>query len=162
MSSDAHAAYARDRQHALRKDARRKDSELVAALGSLALFSLCSRRELKQVAKAARIRSVRAGTTIIVEGEHESSMFVIVTGGCDVRRANRKIATLGSGDVVGELAAFGKAPRSATVVTRTDCDIAVISKRDVYKLIEDAPGFSRKLLESLANRVRELDRQLVC
>jgi hypothetical protein len=29
-------------------------------------------------------------------------------------------------------------------------------------LIADAPGFSRKLLEALANRVRDLDRKIVC
>jgi CRP-like cAMP-binding protein len=161
MSSDGQSTYTRDRQSALRKEARHRHSDVMTALESLALFSLCSRRELKEIAKAARMRSVRAGTTLIVEGEHESTMFVIVSGGCDVRRANRKIANLGPGDVVGELAVLGKAPRNATVIARTDSDIAIITKRDVYKLIEDAPGFSRKLLEGLANRVRELDRQLL-
>ena len=163
MSSDADAALIRDRRSTLSKSARpRSESTIAAALGNLSMFSLCSRRELKLVAKLAKIRTVRAGTTLIVEGEHDDTLYVIIAGGADVRRGNRKIAQLGSGSVVGELAVLGKAPRNATVVTRTDCDIAAIARRDVYKLIESAPGFSRKLLEALANRIRELDRQLVC
>jgi len=44
-------------------------------------------------------------------------------------------------------------------VTRSESEIAIIGRRDLFRLIDDAPGFSRKLLEALANRVRELDRR---
>ena len=162
MNPAADAALINDRRQTLRKGARPSETGIANSLASLPLFSLCSRRELKLVAKLAKLRSVRTGTTLIVEGETDDTMFIIVSGRADVRRANRKLAQLRSGDVVGELAVLGKAPRNATVVTTSDCDVAVISRRDVFKLIEGAPGFSRKLLEALANRVRELDRHLVC
>jgi hypothetical protein len=38
----------------------------------------------------------------------------------------------------------------------TDAEVATINRRDVYRLIEDAPGFARKLLEAMANRIRDL------
>ena len=84
---------------------------------------------------------------------------VAIVGGFDGDRALGLLE--GAGDVVGELAVLGKAPRNATVVTRTDADVAVIGRRELFRLIEDAPGFSRKLLEALANRVREMDRRAV-
>jgi CRP-like cAMP-binding protein len=148
----------RERENAA---ARRASHEkgIADALESAPLFSLCSKRELRLVAKLAKPKTVRAGTTLVTEGESGDSMFVILSGGVNVHKGGRKIAELGSGDAVGELALLSRAPRNATVTTRTTCDIAVLGRRQLFRLIEDAPGFSRKLLEALANRVRDLDRK---
>jgi CRP-like cAMP-binding protein len=89
-------------------------------------------------------------------------MFVLLRGGATVRKGGRKIADIGPGEVVGELAVLAKAPRNATVTTTKDSEIATLGRRELFRLIDDAPGFSRKLFEALANRVRELDKKLVC
>ena len=39
--------------------------------------------------------------------------------------------------------------------------LAVITRRQLTSLLEAAPAFSRKLLESLANLVREIDKKAV-
>ncbi len=141
--------------------ARRTDTQVVTALANASIFSLCSKRELKLVAKLAKRRSVPAGTTLMAEGDAGDTMIVVLAGGADVRKNGRKIAELGSGDVAGEMSLLGKAPRNATVVTRTEADLAIIGRREFFRLLEDAPGFSRKLLEALASRVREMDRRVV-
>ena len=161
LSADLARERIKDRRRAAGHSEGAVSSELTGALANASLFALCSKRELKLVAKLAKTRTVRAGTTLITEGEPGDSMFVVLSGTADVRKRNRKIAQLGSGDVVGELAVLAKAPRNATVVARTDCDVAVIGRREVFNLIEEAPGFSRKLFEALANRIRELDQHLV-
>ena len=150
-----------------RRDLRRagaathSDATIAHALENVPIFRSCSKRELKRVAKVAKQQTVRAKTTLMVEGEAGDTMLIILSGGANVTKAGRKIAELGSGDVVGELAPLTKAPRNATVTTRTECDIAIIGRKDLFKLIDDAPGFARKLLEALANRIRDLDRKLV-
>ena len=151
---------ARERQRDNVRAAARAESGITRALENASIFSLCSKREVKLVAKLAKVRTVRAGTTLMTEGEPGETMMVILSGGADVKKGSKKLAELGSGEVVGEMAVLGKAPRNATVTARTDSDIAVIGRRELYRLIEDAPGFSRKLLEALANRVREMDRRL--
>jgi CRP-like cAMP-binding protein len=55
---------------------------------------------------------------------------------------------------------LSRAPRNATVTTTADSEVAIIGQRAMNRLIADAPGFARKLLESLAERVRELDRKM--
>jgi CRP-like cAMP-binding protein len=152
----------RDRLGARQRSSDRANAGIAGALEHVALFSMCSKRELKLVAKLAKVRSVKAGTTLVTEGETDDDMFVILSGSASVERNGRKLATVGAGESVGELAVLSKAPRNATVTTRTDCEVAVISRRHVQRMLEDAPGFSRKLLEALANRVRELDRKVVC
>jgi CRP-like cAMP-binding protein len=151
----------REREAVARRRASREKG-IAEALEGSPLFSLCSKRELRLVAKLAKAKELRPGTTLVTEGETGDSMFVILSGGANVHKGGRKIAELGSGDVVGELALLSKAPRNATVTTRTNAEVAVLGRRELFRLIEDAPGFSRKLLEALANRVRELDRKAYC
>jgi CRP/FNR family cyclic AMP-dependent transcriptional regulator len=151
----------RDRRRAA-DDERVAERGIAGALANVVLFSQCSKRELRLVAKLAKTKSVRESTSLTLEGEDGDTMFVILTGHATVHKGGRKLAELGPGDVVGELAILSKAPRNATVTTTVDTDVATISRRDVHRLIADAPGFSRKLLESLALRVRELDRKIVC
>jgi len=132
-----------------------------SALANTSLFSQCSARELKLVAKVAKTRQVPSGTTLLVEGEEGEEMFAFLTGSASVHRNGRKIASLAPGDVVGELGVLVKAPRNATVTTTADAEVAVLGRRAINRLLADAPGFARKLLEALAERVRELDSHLV-
>ena len=163
--SDVAGSLTRERVRDRRRvadDERKAESGIAGALANVALFSQCSKRELRLVAKLAKTKTVRESTSLTLEGEDGDTMFVILSGHATVHKGGRKLAELGPGDVVGELAILGKAPRNATVTTTTETQVATISRRDTHRLIADAPGFSRKLLEALANRVRDLDRKIVC
>ena len=150
------------RRQSAATNANRLERSVADAIGEAALFSLCTRKELKLVAKLAKTRSVREGTTLVTEGESGDTMFVLLSGSATVHKAGRKIAELGPGDVFGELAVLARAPRNATVKTTADSELATIGRRELFRLIDDAPGFSRKLMEAMANRIRELDKKLVC
>ena len=151
----------RDRRRAAAND-RVSESGVAGALANVPLFSQCSKRELRLVAKLAKTRTVRESTSLTLEGEEGDTMFVMLSGRATVHKGGRKIAELGMGDVVGELAALSRGPRNATVTAGNEVEIASIGRKDILRLVEDAPGFSRKLLESLADRVRDLDRKIVC
>lgn len=159
IPQSGHVATARSRD--IQRSVKHSDVIVATALENVSLFSECSKRELKLIAKAAKQKSVSANTTLMTEGESGDTMLVILAGGATVTKNGRKLAELKSGDVVGELAPLTRAPRNATVVTRTACDVAELSRKDLLKLIDHAPGFSRKLLEALANRIRETDKKLV-
>jgi CRP-like cAMP-binding protein len=133
---------------------------ITGALANTRLFSLCSRKELRTVAKVAKIRDVPKGTRLMAEGDQGDTMYVIVSGVARVSRKGRKVAALGAGDAVGELAVLGRAPRNASVDAETDLQVAEISRRSLSKLVNDVPPFALKLLEAMASRVRELDNKL--
>jgi CRP-like cAMP-binding protein len=131
-----------------------------AALANTQLFSQCSRKELKTVAKTARVRTIKAGARLMSEGESAETMYAIVSGIARVSRNGRKVATLGAGDAVGELALIGRTERNASVDAETDLEVAEINGRELRKLIASVPSFAQKLLEALAARVRELDKRV--
>ena len=79
--------------------------------------------------------------------------------GADGKRNGKKVATLGPGSVVGELSLLDHGPRTATVTTDSDTTVLVIEQRHFLGVLEDVPSLARKLLATLAGRVREFDRQ---
>lgn len=140
---------------------RRSRDQVSAHLSAVRLFATCGKKELRTIAKTAKIIPVYRGSQIITEGEDGNTMYVILVGTARVSRGGRKLATVGPGDSFGELALLSKGPRTATVVATTDMEAAIITRRQLNGLLEDAPGFARKLLESLADIVRQLDKKVV-
>jgi CRP-like cAMP-binding protein len=130
-------------------------------LRQVSLFSALSRKELGLVARRAEDVKVEAGKVLVSEGAPGSEFFVIVDGSAKVMRQGRKVANLGPGDAFGELALLDKAPRNATVVAETPMEVVVLGQREFAGIIDEVPGFSRKLLAGLAHRLRDSDAKSV-
>ena len=131
----------------------------IAHLANAPLFSSCSRKELERIARASDEITMTAGSVIVDQGQTGREAFVILSGSVTVKRAGRKITTLGPGGVVGELSLLDHGPRTATAVCDTDCDLLVIDQRHFRAILEDVPVMTIKLLSVLSGRIRELDRQ---
>ena len=113
------------------------------------------------MARRSEDRRVAAGTTIVSEGESGNEFFVILEGTASVSRQGQNVATLGPGGTFGELALLVDAPRNATVAADTDMQFVVVGQREFTALLDELPGFARKMLAGTAHRLREADRQAV-
>ena len=136
------------------------DDPFVDHLQRVTFFSACSRKDLRKVAKRSEERQVAAGTTIVKEGDNGSEFFVILEGSASVSRQGHKVATLGPGSGFGELSLLlDNVPRNATVVADTDTELLVVGQRQFIRLLDEVPGFVRKMLAGTAHRLREADRE---
>ncbi len=131
----------------LRADAK------VDLIRRLPLFELCSKRDLRRIAALAVERSVDDGTELITEGEPGTEFYVVVEGEVDVRRGRRRIARLGAGSYVGEIALLSRSPRTATVVAATPLRVLAISGQDFVELVDAIPELWLKVARTLADRV---------
>ena len=109
------------------------------------------------MARASDQVDLPAGRTLCEQDSIGREAFVIVDGTAEVRRNGRKVATLGPGDCVGELALLDHGPRTATVTAATDLSVLVIGPREFSGIVDEVPPIAHKLLRALAGRVRELD-----
>jgi CRP-like cAMP-binding protein len=134
-------------------------SSKIEHLQRVPLFEGCSNKELQAIAKAGDEIVMTAGTVIVDQGQMGREAFVVLDGHVSVKRGGRKIATLGPGAVVGELSLLDHGPRTATVVCDTDCNLYVIDQRHFRGVLEQSPPIAMKLLGTLANQIRSLDRQ---
>jgi CRP/FNR family transcriptional regulator, cyclic AMP receptor protein len=130
-------------------------------LAQVPLFSALSRKELALVARRAEDVKVDPGRVLVSEGSTGSEFFVIIEGTANVTRRGRKVASLGPGDAFGELALLDKAPRNATVTALTPMEVVVLGQREFGGLIDEVPGFARKLLAGMARRLRDQDAKSV-
>ncbi len=128
------------------------------SLKNVPLFSACSKKELEKVAKAADEITMTAGTLVVDQGEMGREAFIILSGEVNIKRNNRKIATLSDGDVVGELSLLDHGPRTASVVCATDCTLLVIDQRRFINVLDEVPSIAHKLMGALASRIRVMDR----
>jgi len=125
----------------------------VDLLRGLPLFELCSKRDLRRIAAIAVERELDAGVELIREGEPAGEFYVVVEGEVEVRRRGRRVARLGDGSFVGEIALLSRSPRTATVIAATPLRVLAISGRDFVALLDSLPELWLKVARTLANRV---------
>jgi CRP-like cAMP-binding protein len=131
------------------------------ALKSTWLFSECSQKELRLIARASDGLIVPAGQVIIKEGTMGQEFYLILSGSCSVKRKGRLAATLGPGQHFGELALLDPRPRNATVTATSEMELVVLGKRELTALLDSVPSISKKLLSAMAARVREHDLKAI-
>jgi CRP-like cAMP-binding protein len=129
-----------------------KDTK-VALIGSVPLFSDCSRRELRELAETADEVVVPAGYLLTKEGASGREFVIIVEGAADVLRRGKKVNTLRSGDFLGEIALISRGPRTATVRTTQPTHALVITASAFRALMRRIPSIQTKVMQALAERL---------
>lgn len=127
--------------------------EKVRLISRVPLFEACSQAELARVATITVQVDLPDGEVLIREGERGELFFILVTGSADVRKGKRRVATLGAGDFVGEIALVTNAPRTATVLATSPVTALRATRKGFSALLETSPGIERKVLKALADRL---------
>ena len=139
----------------------RSKRELTELLGAVDLFSRCSRAELKTVTRHVETVRLDPGIELTHQGDPGDAFYVILDGHARVTLDGDGVDTLGPGQYFGELALLDKAPRNATVTALTGMEVVVLGQREFGGLIDEVPGFARKLLAGMARRLRDQDAKSV-
>lgn len=139
---------------------RSKDGKL-ELLQTVPLFANLDQHELQEIGKHADEIQVPAGQVLVTQNASGNSFYVIIEGSADVLRDDQKLAELTEGDFLGEMALLEDLPRSATVVTTSPTRVLEMHRRDFSSVLDDAPHLARKMLATMAHRLRHADEQLV-
>jgi CRP/FNR family transcriptional regulator, cyclic AMP receptor protein len=131
----------------LRTDAK------VDLLRRIPLFSQCSKRELRAISSIADEIDLKEGKELTRQGRLGREFFVLIDGTAEVRKNNRKVASLKGGDFFGEIALVHQTPRTATVTATSPVRALVIMERDFKRLLGEQPEIQRKVLVALAERL---------
>jgi len=127
--------------------------EKVRLISRIPLFEACSQPERARVAAITKQVDVPEGEVLVREGEPGELFFVLVKGTAEVRKGKRRIATLGAGDFVGEIALMTDAPRTATVRTTSPVTALRATRKGFTALLETSPRIQRKISKALADRL---------
>ena len=103
-------------------------------------------------------RTFNAGDVIFREGDDaKGEAFMVHLGKVEIRKLiggeERLLTTLGKGELLGELALFRNAPRSATAIAAEPVTLMVIPANRLDHMVRSNPALAVALIRDLANRM---------
>jgi CRP/FNR family transcriptional regulator, cyclic AMP receptor protein len=93
--------------------------EMVTQLVTYPTFAKCDRDDIAALVDAGGPFTLPAGWPLVEQGIPADAVYVLTEGEARVFYVREQVATLGPGDIVGEMALLGGGQRRATVTTAT-------------------------------------------
>jgi CRP-like cAMP-binding protein len=113
------------------------------------LFSDVADDELNKLGAFAESVEFSESAQIIREGDVSRALLAIEEGTAEVTRGGEHIASLGPGDVFGEVGVLDDALRNATVTATSRLKLIILDQLEVQRLREKAPEIYQRI-EKLA------------
>jgi small-conductance mechanosensitive channel/CRP-like cAMP-binding protein len=124
-------------------------------------LQLLDETQLEKLLAHAKFQRFGRREKVIVQGAAGESMFMLLNGEAHVyvqaNGVDNLVATLRTGDYCGEMSLLTGAPRSATVVASTDCEMWEIGKEVLAEILQENETLVQKLSELLAQRRMETE-----
>ena len=130
------------------------------------LFADLEEAELERFSRVAVPRSFPAGTRVFHEGDRSDACYIVSEGSFRVTREHSDgraitLATLGPGEIFGELAMLDGDTRSASAESLTDGELLALPASDVRRRCWPATRRSRvKLVAALVRRLRAANERI--
>jgi CRP/FNR family transcriptional regulator len=142
-----------------------EEASAAGLLARVPLLSDLEEEELRRIAQVAIPRSFPKGARVFHEGDTSDACYVIRSGEVRVTREHSDgraiaLATLGPGELVGELAMIDGGVRSASLEALTDVELLAVSAADMRSLLERNAGITAKLVVALTKRLRETNERI--
>jgi serine/threonine protein kinase len=95
--------------------------DVVDFVHNLKFFRGFSEDQVKEIVSLSHIIKIDKGKAIVSEKEIDDTFYIIMSGQAKVKKDGKDIASLGTGDCLGEMALIGGQRRVADVIADTDC-----------------------------------------
>jgi CRP-like cAMP-binding protein/small-conductance mechanosensitive channel len=135
----------------------------IKTLRRVELFSQLNDAELRGLAERLRYSPFAKGNVITKQGDVRSHwLYIIINGEAEVyvdlpNGKRRTVRILGRGNFFGEMGLLTGAPRSASVVAKTDVECYRIDKDVVEEMLHARPSIAEEISHILVTRRAELD-----
>lgn len=115
-------------------------------------------QELDIVKKFLKMTEADMGQVIFKQGSSAESMCLVLSGELEVMKAAKdgslvKIATIGDGQSVGEMALVDGLVRSATVRASMLTTVVVLKRSEFDEIMQQYPRIAAKLMKGIARHI---------
>lgn len=139
-----------------------------ADLARIPLFHDLTPEELESIKHLIFERAYKPGAMLFMEGMQGEVMYLVKQGKVEILKKkdgrDMLIATLGSGDFVGEMAVIDEEPRSASARVSEETILWVLTKKCFQDILQKLPAGAVKILmvvlKNVNQRLREANRKL--
>ena len=109
---------------------------------------------LEKLKECAHFIGAHPGLHIVRADDTGFEVYVVLSGTANVIRDGQVIATLGKGDVFGEMALLGNTHRNADVVATSVMSLLSLTRNEFNRLVKDHPEIERRLRDLAEERQR--------
>jgi len=99
--------------------------------------------EIEDIVKHCLVASYEEGDFIIKEGDTSTDICILLSGTADITiekdGKQQYIATIGHGDIFGELVLINETKRTANIIAQDTCDVLIISYENFYSFYHKKP-----------------------
>jgi len=119
--------------------------ELVTQLASFPFLAGCSSDDVAALANSGSPRTLPDGWAFVQEGTPADACYVLLAGTVRVFSGRQVIASMSTGDVIGEMAYLAGGQRKATVSTHGRVKVLRIEYETLTKLLARRPALDAAL-----------------
>lgn len=122
-------------------------------LHTVGLLHGLDKGEAERFLARATVVEAQPGDYIVRQGELGDTLFVVLSGACEVMRdetPDRALSFLGAGDPFGEIGFLTESLRTANVIARTPCEVVVLSAEFLRAFLNREPTVAAKVLLNLS------------
>jgi CRP/FNR family transcriptional regulator, cyclic AMP receptor protein len=120
-------------------------AEKSISLDHIDRFSSLSDAEVAKIARVGTYVTVPADWGLMGEGTSADKAYLLISGEVSVRKDGREVATLGPGDIFGEMGIVSHKLRSATVVSLSRLECLHFTRAQIEQLEKEIPAFKEAL-----------------
>jgi len=128
------------------------------------LFSTLTVRELRNIVSVLHHRSYLEGEIIFDEGETGQAIYFVLDGSVTMQRTladgHRILAQMEKGESFGTLALLVDEPRVVQAVAHTNCQLAILFRSDLQRLLDTRVAAASKLSLELARHLARILRNV--
>jgi CRP-like cAMP-binding protein len=119
-------------------------------LKAIPIFSDLSDEEAHRLAAFATEQSIAEGQILMKQGDYSVELIAIEEGSADVIQDGKKIASLGSGDIIGEMALFNREPRNADVIATSPLRLVKLTHWEIRRMSAETVERIQQVVEQRA------------
>lgn len=132
-------------------------SETTAVLREMELFSKVDDRQLRAVAMMGDHLSFRDGERLFEQGDEGDAAYVVLSGAVSVLvrvdGSDRAVATLGQGEIFGELAVICDQPRSTAIAAKGSLHVLRLERTVILNMLRAFPDLALQMIRILGRRL---------
>ena len=138
--------------------------ERVMALKKTPLFSQISAEKLMALAEATQNASYARGDIVSKEGDVAEQLYIVRSGNFHIyKNVQGTEVTIGqvlAGEMYGEIGLFNQAPRYATAIAKSSCEVWIIQRAILKKYILDIPEIAYMVLVAFSEKLQRSSEEL--
>lgn len=134
-------------------------------LSTIEIFRDLSLAELAEMDRQITMSSCEPGKIFYMPEDSGEVLFLLKKGRVQLYRLSPSgkklvVATLGPGAIFGEMSLVGQGMHNTFAEALDECMLCVMSRADVERLMREKPEVALRFMESLGERLTQMERRL--